>query len=144
METPPSESDPLISGEDPVFRTAMDQLEAHGKAASHRALRKAYRSLYKRLRSWGKARHTSGVAWAGIWNELDQLLVQEVLENLSESERAPLENEVDSQFREQRRGLGNKARSELRTMLLAKAVRNHFSLLCLAELKRGIRTNDAR
>lgn len=134
-ETPPPENSVHGASTDSEVDWALEILESHGKSTIHSGVRAAYRSLYQRLRSWGKARHTSGVGWVGIWRELDHLLVQEVLENLSPQERETIDNEVESQFRVQRRGLGNKARTELRTHLLVHSVRHHFSLLCLEELR---------
>ena len=111
----------------------LQRLEHHGRTESHPGIREAYRSLYKRLRQWEKARHTTSLGhWQGVIIELEVLLIQEVLDILPKDEKEQVSATIQARFHKEKRGLGKQAKAACLFKIQTEELRQRYGLIELA------------
>lgn len=110
----------------------IERIEVKGKSEQHPDIREAYRSLYKRLRRWEKARQTTNLGhWKGVLIEFEVLLIQEVLDSLPEDEKQQINAAVQQRFHLEKRGLGAKAKAACLFKIQADILRQEYGLIDL-------------
>ena len=114
----------------------LKRLEQHGKTESHPSIREAYRSLYKRLHQWEKARQNTSIGhWQGLLVELEVLLIQEILEILPKNEKEQVNNAIQARFHKEKRGLGKQAKAACLFNIQTEELRQRYGLI---ELDNGV------
>lgn len=120
--------------EDSRLAQTLKRIETVGKDEKHPHIREAYRSLYKRLRTWERARQNTGLGpWLRLMHEQEILLMQDILDGLSDEEKHSLDMKVQKRFSEEKKGLGKKARLEKMQWLWREELRHHFGILDLRD-----------
>ena len=114
----------------------LQRLEHHGRTENHPGIREAYRSLYKRLRQWEKARHTTSLGhWQGVIVELEVLLIQEILDILPPDEKEQVNASIQARFHKEKRGLGKQAKAACLFKIQTEELRQRYGLI---ELDNGV------
>ena len=128
-ESAQPQSDPVNHEKEALLQ----RLEHHGRTENHPGIREAYRSLYKRLRQWEKARHTTSLGhWQGVIVELEVLLIQEVLDILPTDEKEQVNAVIQARFHKEKRGLGKKAKAACLFKIQTEELRQRYGLIELA------------